>query len=285
MLGKRPHTQIMKPLDDQSISRAVRETRRIYQSGELYPTGTICALPERNAPDYATRLLADKLDMVERHRRPGVLVDLCCATGRHLVAATQAASADRPIGLALGIDFSEPYVVEAANQAPRVGAEAFVRYVCADAAALPLSAESVDTVFCLSSLYAIPGVQRVVGEIGRILRPGGTCVLDFGNRRSLNALAIKYGYPELPIHSMLTLQEIDTFCAAAGLQCIERRAYQILPLWAKKPWWMRPILADIWTGLARQRFQEKLVDQWLSELPFFRPFAFRHVMAFRKHSQ
>ncbi len=82
--------------------------------------------------EYADRLLATKLSLVRRHYPGGVAVDLCCATGSHLIAIAN------DVERGIGIDFAARYV-----QRARADAEAhafrILSFICSDAKRLPLA--------------------------------------------------------------------------------------------------------------------------------------------------
>jgi len=212
---------------------------------------------------------------VREYDRGGRLVDLCCAAGEHLVDA----AADRSGG-AVGVDFSFRYLEQARGLAQQHQLSG-VSFVQGDARQLPLADGSVSLLYCFSSLYAIPGAEAVVGEIGRIMAPGGTAVLDFGNRRSLNVFCLRY-YTDWPPIQPLTLAQIDRAIAAAGLTKMRHRRFQLLPLWADRPRWLRPLLHPKWKSLLRRRWRGRMLDEWISSLPIARAFAFRHLIVCTK---
>lgn len=57
------------------------------------------------------------------------------------------------------------------------------------AEALPLDDASVDTVVCVRVLHHIEDPRPALLEMHRVLRPGGTLVLEFANKRNLKAIA------------------------------------------------------------------------------------------------
>ncbi len=245
-----------------------------YEDGRIYRAGTICAEADRDADDYVRRLLWEKLDMVRRHLQPGPLVDLCCASGGHLMAL--APLAER----AVGIDFSRPFIdkAEADRQAAGLGN---VRFELGDAKALPLAEGSVGTLYSFSALYVIPGVEDVIGEIARVLRPGGRCVLDMGNSRSLNACCVAR-YTELPPSFHVPVSAMLAMLDRHGLTIVEHRAFQLLPLWADRPRWLWPLLHPGWKPLMAGRIGGRMVDEWLSNLPLVRHLAFRQMIVAEK---
>lgn len=96
----------------------------------------------------------------------GVALDVGCGPGTVTAALGRAAGPD---GLALGLDISEPMLARAVrtHAGPNVG---FLR---ADAQHLPLRDETVDAAVSVAVLQLIPNPQATLGEMVRVLRPGG----------------------------------------------------------------------------------------------------------------
>lgn len=248
--------------------------RQKYESNEIYKIDTICNRVKNNSEEYVDRLLTEKIVTVRNHVKPGLLVDLCCATGAHLLALANVSDN------CLGIDFSRPFIQKARDEALQRG-YAHVRFEVGDAKALALANASVATLYSFSALYAIPDVGKVFAEIGRIMMPGGRCILDLANSRSLNAICVR-AYTELPPTFHLTVAQMDSLCAINGLRIIERRRFQLLPLWAGKPRWLWPLLHPIWKRIMSRRIRGLMLDEWLCRLPILRNFAFRHILVCEK---
>jgi SAM-dependent methyltransferase len=104
-----------------------------------------------------------------------MLLDIGCSWGRWCIAAARAGF--RTIGVDLHID--------ALAAADRVSSQLNARcgFVCSDADALPVKPHSVDCVFSYSVLQHIdrPTVLRVFGEIARVLKPDGRCIIQLPN--------------------------------------------------------------------------------------------------------
>lgn len=255
-------------------SKVERRIREAYESDVIYKVESVCIRPQGRAEEYADRLVEDKVETIRRHARQGLLVDLCCATGEHLFALADLSDD------CLGIDFSRPFIQKARDEALQRG-YAHVRFEVGDAKALPLGDASVATLYSLSALYAIPGVEKVFAEIGRVMMPGGRCILDLANSRSLNAICVRE-YTELPPTFHLTVAQMDSLCAKNGLRIIERRRFQLLPLWAGKPRWLWPLLHPAWKRIMSRRIWGLMLDEWLCRLPILRNFAFRHILVCEK---
>ncbi|WP_026380425.1 GNAT family N-acetyltransferase [Afifella pfennigii] len=251
-------------------------SRAAYAAGSLYATEKICRAFDAAASEYVDRLLHDRFSLVARNYRGGALVDLCCAAGAHLVDLSTS------VDQAIGLDFSERYL-----QAGRALAEergrGNVAFAGADARALPLGDASVDCLYCFSSLYAIPQAETVVAEVGRVLKPGGRAILDFGNRRSLNAYCLQF-YTDWPETYPLSLKEIGAAIGDAGLAVKEHRCFQLLPLWAGRPNWLRPLLHPVWREILKRRVFGRMLDERISSLPLLRRFAFRHLIVVERRS-
>jgi arsenite methyltransferase len=98
------------------------------------------------------------------------------------VASGRGASAllaAREIGCeVVGVDFSEEAVAGANDAADAEDPARSVGFVRGDAEALPLPDDSFDAVLCECSLSSFPDKPRALGEIGRVLKPGGRLALS-----------------------------------------------------------------------------------------------------------
>jgi SAM-dependent methyltransferase len=92
------------------------------------------------------------------------LLDVGCGTGALLGALAGRGAPDK----LNGVDLSPAMVARARGRLP-----AAVRLAVADAADLPFPAGSFDVVVSSSSFHFWPRPERVLGELGRILAPGG----------------------------------------------------------------------------------------------------------------
>ena len=79
-----------------------------------------------------------------------------------------------PCGEVVGIDLAQAMIDRAAERTRAAGLDQRVRFQLADAAALPLAEASFDVVVSTLSLHHWSDPAAVFGEIGRVLRPGGT---------------------------------------------------------------------------------------------------------------
>jgi ubiquinone/menaquinone biosynthesis C-methylase UbiE len=73
------------------------------------------------------------------------------------------------------VDLSPAMLAVARSRAAELGREVDLRE--ADAQALPFPDESFDAVVCTLSLCNIPDPQAAIGQMGRVLRPGGRLLL------------------------------------------------------------------------------------------------------------
>lgn len=252
-----------------------KATRRAYEANVVYRIDTVCRQESTRSDSYADRLLHQKLEVVRRHRRPGLLIDLCCATGDHIFNLSSHGDPG------LGIDFSIPFLQSAQRKRAQLRLSSVV-FAAADARRLPVASECAATLYSLSALYQIPNIELVLREIARVLQPRGRCVLDFGNARSINSFCVRRYYPEFPASFPIPVSRMRDLCAANGLRIIEHRAFQLLPLWAGRPWWLRPLLHPLWARLLAKRVAGRMLDDWISNLPIVKLFAFRHVIVCEK---
>jgi ubiquinone/menaquinone biosynthesis C-methylase UbiE len=250
------------------------DARRAYETEGVYSVQTICRKMRGGAREYADELLSDKLETVRRHLGSGLLVDLCCGTGDHLLTLCP------PAIPGLGVDFSIPYVDAARKNAKETGLPN-IAFAVADAMALPLQPASVGTLYSLSALYQVPEIEKVITEVARVLAPHGRAILDLGNSESLNAICCR-SYPELPRMTAISIDRMIELFKANKLSLLEHRAFQILPLWAGRPKWLWPLLHPGWKRIMKVRVLGKMIDEWVSSSPVLKSFAFRHLVVLEK---
>lgn len=98
----------------------------------------------------------------------GAVLEVAIGTGRNLPYYPS----DRWL---TGIDLTPAMLTLARDRARNLGMAAAL--LVADAQALPFTAASFDSVVCTLGLNAIPDDHAAVGEMFRVLRPGGRLVL------------------------------------------------------------------------------------------------------------
>ncbi|PXY19465.1 class I SAM-dependent methyltransferase [Prauserella muralis] len=96
----------------------------------------------------------------------GRVLDAGCGPGD---VTAELGSAAGPDGLALGVDVSDSMLARAV----RAHAEPNVGFVRADVRRLPFADATFDAVSCLAVLQLVPEPFRVLGELVRVLVPGG----------------------------------------------------------------------------------------------------------------
>jgi demethylmenaquinone methyltransferase/2-methoxy-6-polyprenyl-1,4-benzoquinol methylase len=100
-------------------------------------------------------------------------LDLCCGTGDLALAL---ATRVGPEGAVVGCDFSEPMLELARRKATRRGASQ-TRFEWADALELPYPEASFDAVTVGFGVRNLVDLDRGLGEMARVLRPGGRAVI------------------------------------------------------------------------------------------------------------
>lgn len=253
--------------------RIEAEARRKY-SGAFYDPATLVRSPGEAPEGYFDRLLALKIELVRRFGSGRRTLDLCCATGEHLVEVLDLVSEG------FGLDFSMPLLERAVTRRSDDG-NAQGLFLCGNARQLPLASGRFGLVYSFSSLYIVTRVEDCVAEIGRVLEPGGVAILEFGNLRSLNTLVCRaHSETSAPCH--IGFERMGAMLRDCGFEILEHRAFQILPMWGEKPRWLRPLLGPWARGLMERVVGGKMVDEWICGLPLVKRLAFRHVFVCRR---
>jgi SAM-dependent methyltransferase len=106
--------------------------------------------------------------------RPGeALLDVASGYGSSALLAA------REFGcLVSGVDYSAEVAAEAQTSAEAEGLCDRVGFIRGDCASLPFADGSFDAVLCECSLSAFPDQARALGEIHRVLRPGGRVAIS-----------------------------------------------------------------------------------------------------------
>ena len=250
------------------------ETKEKYR-GKIYRPDRITLMSDANSNNYFDVLLNIKLDLVKQIvTEETVLLDLCCATGLHLLNFSDT------IKNGIGIDFSKHFI-EKANCDKELAGIDNIQFLEANARNIPLGSNSVDVAYCFSSLYTIPDVAEVISEVSRVLTEQGRCVLDMGNRYSLNTLVCN-AYPELAKPCHISVHEMKQVIYDAGLEIVTHKAFQVLPLWGGRPTWLRGLLHPNWIKIMQKQVYGKMIDEWISSFFLIKRIAFRHIIVCQK---
>jgi demethylmenaquinone methyltransferase/2-methoxy-6-polyprenyl-1,4-benzoquinol methylase len=117
----------------------------------------------------------DLHDAVEEQGRRAVeaaagapILDMPVGTGFYTIDV-----AERSDGLVVGADIAEGMVMET-QRAAREGAVSNLAGVQADAHVLPFADEAFGAILCTNGLQVIPGLERTLAELHRVLRRKGT---------------------------------------------------------------------------------------------------------------
>ena len=150
------------------------------ESKRAHVRGLFATIADRY--DLITRLLSygqdrrwkARLIREARVTSADVVLDLACGTG-DIALLAKAAGARRVIGL----DLTPRMLVLARNKGGGVP------YVAGDMGALPIAASSVDLVTTGYGLRNVPDLDIAIGELARVVKPGGRVLsLDFNRPES-----------------------------------------------------------------------------------------------------
>jgi len=125
-----------------------------------------------------TAPLADHLLVLAALAPGDRVLDVGIGTG---VVGLAAARRVEPNGGVLGVDLSQGMLAFTAEKARRLGIARGLELRRMDAEALDLPDGSFDVVLSLFSLLHFPDPRRAVGEMHRVLRPGGRLAIGFGS--------------------------------------------------------------------------------------------------------
>ena len=157
------------------------------ESKRAHVRGLFATIADRY--DLITRLLSygqdrrwkARLVREARVASSDLVLDLACGTG-DIALLAKAAGARRVVGL----DLTPRMLVLARNK----GGD--VPYLAGDMGALPIAASSVDVVTTGYGLRNVPDLDAAIGELARVVKPGGRVLsLDFNRPEST---IVRWGY-------------------------------------------------------------------------------------------
>lgn len=111
----------------------------------------------------------------------GSALDVCCGTGDFVIELARRGGEG---GRAIGVDFSLP-MIELARRKTSRGIPGWVSFVAANACRLPFADCSFDCVTVGFGLRNVADIRAAIGEMARVVKPGGRVVcLEVSHVRS-----------------------------------------------------------------------------------------------------
>ena len=254
------------------MSTLEADTRKKYSDSSVYPPEKISVSLFDVGAGFSALLLAEKGKMLLPYIAGKRVLDLGCGNGRHLGEIAN------QLAFGVGIDFSLQFIRYASGQ---LKDRSNLRFLLADARALPVADGSFDCAYSFATLYHVDEIEPVYAELGRVLAPGGVALLEVGNSRSLATLVSRH-YPSIARHGRRTIGEHLRVLRRQGFTVVEWRSFQVLPMWGDQPSWLQFLRAPWLERLMTRQIGERMLDQWICGLPGVRSLAFRHFLLCRK---
>jgi ubiquinone/menaquinone biosynthesis C-methylase UbiE len=131
---------------------------------------------------FVASVMEDAINAAELGQGSAVL-DAGCGSGTNTL---RLASAGFNVS---GIDLSEFALDKAKERVAQAGLTA--DFFAGDLTKMPFEDGSFDAVFCIGVLMHIPTFQDALGELNRVLKPGGKLVISETNQNSIEQLAYR----------------------------------------------------------------------------------------------
>lgn len=160
-------------------------------------------------PSAAARMdfVREVADSVEQVRAS--VLDLGCGPGVMLCRILK----PRPGWVGHGLDISPCAVEYGKRLAALKGVASRVEFRVGDAARLPFSDQSADLLIASEVLEHVPAIESALGEIARVVRPGGRAVITL----PIETRAVMH------IHSLKGEEYVAQLCERAGLEILQLR--------------------------------------------------------------
>jgi len=209
------------------------------------------------------------LQVLRQHCTGKRVVDLGCGTGSYLIPLSEVAAE------IVGVDFSGKMLSILAS---KIHSQNYrnILLLQANIAYQALASHSFDVAFSIATCYYVPEPEKALCEMSRVLRPDGTAIFELGNRWSLNAIASQH-VPTGVKSFLLSVPDMIQAIDQAGFRIVQHRVFQLLPMWGKRPLWLKPLLWHGWKEILGRIINGRMIDEYISSFPVCRYVAFRHL--------
>jgi ubiquinone/menaquinone biosynthesis C-methylase UbiE len=228
---------------------------------------------------YDRNLIDLRFELIKKYGKDKDAVDLCCGSGSYLFPVYG------NFKTVIAVDFSANMLSLLKGKFNGKVPDK-VTILEENAESLSLRSESVDFLFSYTSLYYVQGLEKVLHEIQRILRPGGYAVIELGNSISLNRIVCKVMHRRAGWAKMydVPISKSIGYINKENLKILKCHSFQIFPMYkaSKLLLPLYPFLYEGWKRILGIKISGKMLDEWIcSSLPF-RPLAFRHIFELKK---
>jgi ubiquinone/menaquinone biosynthesis C-methylase UbiE len=183
-----------------------------------------------------TKLIAD-----EGLKAPAAILDIGCGAGTYVRSLAK-------LGYrAVGLDYSLPSLQRAvAADQPKAG-----KYIAAEAYHLPFRNESFDMVISMGVLQVLTNPEEALGEMVRVLRPGGWLLIEFLNKHEVASKILRLVRPDPTGVRSYSSFEIRLWLTRQGLTQIKRVGVYLPP---RNLQWLRTLLRLRWSQVLLDNF-------------------------------
>lgn len=231
---------------------------------EIFDTRQVRRAFSRSAPSYESAAalqrevesrLLESLDYYDERtpdrNAPSVVLDIGCGPA-HAAAAMQQRW---PRARVVALDLALPMLRTHAQSGSWRPLRRRIERVCADAAALPLAAGSVDVVFSNLCLQWIDDLPAVFAGFRRVLRPGGLLLCSTFGRDTLVELRAAFAHADATPHvsPFVSMAQFGDALVHAGFRDPVLDRDEFAPGYSDLPALMRELRALGATNALRQR--------------------------------
>ena len=234
---------------------------------------------------YQYELQKIKIRLLKEYCKNKRVLDMGCGTGNYAFIASKTAIE------VVGVDFSQN-MLNYFRKRIEEKKSTNIKILQGDIANLPkqIKTNYFDVVFSYSVLYHMQNIGKALGEMCRVLKPGGYAIFDLGNSWSINTLLCRNSPTRVKSYHLLPVT-MKKWITENNLQIEELRYFQLFPMYGGKIFGFKGEERLIRFLTMSGRFEKrifsykvrgKMLDEIISSSPFFRNFAFRYLFVCQK---
>ena len=193
---------------------------------QIFSTTLRDSLSHKSMNPYQEEMRNLSIELLKKYCVGKIILDIGCGTGEYTFIAANIA---RKV---VGIDFSDGMLKEFKKRIVKRKVEN-ITLILSDARQIGLKDCEFDVLYSFATLYYVNNVKSALCEMYRVLKPGGYAIFSLGNLWSINTLLCRNASSGV-VSYHISPGNMIKHIKASGLKIINRRCFQLFPMYGGK---------------------------------------------------